>query len=136
MDRRGSRRKNPPAVVLAALILVCTAAIISPAGAAVPGAQESQVPATPLELNVTNASLANATIPDQYQVTPTLVNIGISGNVSGAAGPKGEMAENPRTIGIALPPFVPALVILVIAVILAAVCYSKRKGPGNEKPPE
>ena len=107
MNRRGSRRKNPSAVILAALILVCTAAIISPAGAALPGAQEGQVPATPLELNVTNASLANATIPDQYQVTPTLMNIGISGNVSGAAGPKGEMSESPRTIGFALSPVVP-----------------------------
>lgn len=136
MDRRVGRRKYPPAVLLVARILICTAVIISPAGAAVPGAQESHVMATPIELNVTNASPANATIPDQYQVTPTRVIIGISGNVSGAVGPKGEMSESPRTIGIALPPFFPAFFIVVIAVILTAVWYGKRKGPGNEKPPE
>ncbi len=89
---------------------------------------QAQALVTTTDLNVTNASLANATIPAQYQVTPTLLQIGVSTNDSSLDGPKGEMAAVPRTIGFSTGPEMLAIVIIVIAAIGLGAWYSlKRK---------
>lgn len=128
--------KNDPAIFI---ILLCSCAIlglfITAASAAVPaGGGQGQALVTTTELNVTNASLANATIPAQYQATPTLLQVGVSTNDSSLDGPKGEMAAVPRTIGFSTTPETIAIVIIGIAAIGLGAWYSlKRKQNGDKK---
>ena len=95
----------------------------------VPGLTEAR------DLNVTNASLANKTIPTEYQVTPTLIKIGVEyeGTLTGA---KGEMALGPRTIGFSLSP--ETLIIVLIATVAAMagigyIVWRKRNEEDKEK---
>lgn len=128
--------KNDPAIFI---ILLCSCAIlglfITAASAAVPaGGGQGQALVTTTELNVTNASLANATIPAQYQATPTLLQVGVSTNDSSLDGPKGEMGAVPRTIGFSTTPETIAIVIIGIAAIGLGAWYSlKRKQNGDKK---
>jgi hypothetical protein len=97
--------------------------------AAVPASDgQAHALVTTTDLNVTNVSLANATIPAQYQVTPSLIRVGISTNDTDLDAPKGEMAAVPRTIGFSISPESLAMVIIVIAAIgLGAGYILKRK---------
>jgi lysozyme family protein len=101
-------------------IVLCSCAILGlcmPAtSAAAPdsGGQPNAL-VTTAELNVTNVSLANVTIPARYLATPTPIWIGISSNDTALDGPKGEMAAVPRTIGFSVSPVTLAIVIVVIA---------------------
>ena len=109
--------KNNPAFLF---IVLCSCAVlglcISATGAAVPdGEGQPNAPVTTAELNVTNISLANVTIPDKYLATPAPIWIGISTNDTAVDGPKGEMAAVPRTIGFSISPATLAIVIIVIA---------------------
>lgn len=128
--------KNDPAIFIN---LLCSCAIlglfITAASAAVPaGGGQGQALVTTTELNVTNASLANATIPAQYQATPTLLQVGVSTKDSSLDGPKGEMAAVPRTIGFSTTPETIAIVIIGIAAIGLGAWYSlKRKQNGDKK---
>lgn len=128
--------KNDPVIFV---ILLCSCAIlgfcIPAASAAVPaGGGQGQALVTIAELNVTNASLANATIPAKYQATPTLLQIGISTNDSSLDGPKGEMAAVPRTIGFSTSPETLVIVIIVIAAVGISAWYLlKRKRDGEKK---
>ena len=128
--------KNDPALFV---ILLCSCAILGlcmpAASAAVPAeGGQGQALVTSTELNVTNASPANATIPAQYQVTPTLLQIGVSTNDSSLDGPKGEMAAVPRTIGFSTTPETLVIVIIGIAAIGLGARYSlKRKQNGDKK---
>jgi hypothetical protein len=67
------------------------------------------------------------TIPDKYQVTPTLLKVGISTNDSALNGPKGEMAAVPRTIGFSTTPETIIIVIIGIAAICLGVWYSLKQ---------
>jgi hypothetical protein len=101
---------------------------LPPANAAVPsGNGQAQALVTTADLNVTNASFANMTIPDKYQVTPTLLKVGISTNDSALNGPKGEMAAVPRTIGFSTTPETIIIVIIGIAAICLGVWYSLKQ---------
>jgi len=128
--------KNDPAIFV---ILLCSCAIlgfcIPVASAAVPaGEGQGQALVTIAELNVTNASLANVTIPAKYQATPTLLQVGISTNDSSLDGPKGEMAAVPRTIGFSTSPETLVIVIIVIAAVGISAWYLlKRKRDGVKK---
>ena len=128
--------KNDPAIFV---ILLCSCAIlglfITAASAAVPAdGGQGQALVTTTDLNVTNASPANATIPAQYQATPTLLQIGMSTNDSPLDGPKGEMAAVPRTIGFSMSPEPIAIIIIGIAAIGLGAWYSlKRKQNGDKK---
>ena len=128
--------KNDPVILV---ILFCTCAIlglcVTAASASVPaGGGQGQALVTTAELNVTNASLANATIPAKYQATPTLLQIGISTNDSSIGGPKGEMAAVPRTIGFSTTPETIVIVILVIAAAgIGAWYFLKRTRNGKKK---
>jgi hypothetical protein len=96
--------------------------------AAVPaGDGQGHALVTTAALNVTNASLANATIPAQYQVTPTLIRVGISTNDAALTGPKGEMVAVPRTIGFSLGPEMLAIVIIMIVAIGIGAWYSLKQ---------
>jgi len=116
-----------PALILCLCILLGLVAI--PAAA-----EDTRAIVTVQELNVTNASLANATIPAQYQATPTLLEVGISSNGSLPEGPKGEMSAGPRTIGFSTTPEMIAVIIVVIAAIGIGAWYlMKRSRDGKNK---
>lgn len=128
--------KNDPAILV---IILCSCAILGlflpAASAAIPaGSGEPQALVASADLNVTNASLANATIPARYQATPTLLEIGISTNDTSLDGPKGEMAAVPRTIGFSASPEMLAIVIVVIAAAVIGAWYLlKRNKDGKNK---
>jgi LPXTG-motif cell wall-anchored protein len=104
------------------------------ASAAVPsGDGQGQSLVTTAELNVTNASFANATIPAKFQATPTLLQVGVSTNDSSLDGPKGEMAAVPRTIGFSASPEMLAIVIIGIAAIGLGAWYSLKRKQNEDK---
>ena len=112
------------------ILVICVLAglCLPPAGAAVPSAQKTGPIVTVQELNVTNASLANATIPAKYLATPTPLEVGIRTTDTGLDGPKGEMSGVPRTIGISVSPeFLAALIIVIVVVGAGAWYLLKRK---------
>jgi len=115
--------------VIFVLVICLLAGLCLPsAGAAVPSAQETGPVATVQELNVTNASLANATIPAKYLVTPSLIEIAVSTNDTRLDGPRAEMVAVPRKIGVSFS--METLVIVIGLVIIAgagAWYYLKRK---------
>lgn len=115
-------------VIFVLVICVLAGLCLPPAGAAVPSAQETGPVATVQELNVTNASLANATLLEKYRVTPTPLEIGVSTSDTNLGGPKGEMSAVPRTIGFSVTPELIVVIIIVIAAAGAgAWYYLKRK---------
>ena len=82
---------------------------------------------TVAELNATNIS-RKRDVSCRYQVTPTLIFIGISTNDTSLDGPKGEMAAVPRTIGFSASPASLAMAVTIIAVAGISAWYLwKRK---------
>jgi hypothetical protein len=110
-------------VIFVLAICLLAGLCLPTAGAADPSAQETGPVVTVQELNVTNASLANATIPDQYLVTPTPLEIGVSTSDTNLGGPKGEMSAVPRTIGFSITPELIAVIVIVILVLGAGAWY-------------
>ncbi|MFA5332268.1 MAG: hypothetical protein WC342_07805 [Methanoregula sp.] len=102
--------------------------MIVPLCSAAPGEADPVTPylTTPV-LNVTNASVANQSFPKEFRETPTLLSIGVSTNDTGHAGPKGEMAATPRTIGFEIQPGVLAAVIIIIITAIGALLYIRQK---------
>lgn len=117
------------------VLVACMAAVLCLplAGAAGPAVQTTGQLAAAPELNVTNASLANATMPAQYLATPTPLEVGIRTTDAGLDGPKGEMSGVPRTIGISVSPEFLAAVIIVIAAIGAGAWYLLKRKKESEK---
>jgi len=115
-------------VVIVLAFCLIAGFVLPLAGAAGPAAQTTGPLVAAPELNVTNASLANATIPAQYLATPTHLEVGIRTTDAGLDGPKGEMSGVPRTIGISISPeFLAAVLIVIIALGAGAWYLLKRK---------
>jgi hypothetical protein len=90
--------------------------LCSPAAAAASGDREpAGIPGATVGLNVTNVSVASATFPAEYQLTPTLITLGYSTNSPLSGAPKGEMAAVPRSIGFSVSPAVLVIAIIIIA---------------------
>jgi hypothetical protein len=86
------------------------------------------------DLAVTNVSLTNHTVPDEYRVTPTLINVQVSVSETLLPGPKGEMAAGPRTIGLSITPASLVVLVVVLGAVAGGVWYIlKRK---KDKEPE
>jgi len=102
---------------------------MSPACAADPsGDSEAHAIITTAVLNVTNATLANATIPEQYKATLSPLEVGIHTNNTLDGGLKGEMAAVPRTIGFSISPEMLVIGIVVIGALgIGAWYFLKRK---------
>jgi len=121
--------------LLFTVLVLCLLAgmVLPPAGAAVPSAQETGPLVTVKELNVTNASLANATIPAQYQATPTLLQVAVSTNDTNLDGPKGEMSAVPRTIGVTFSPGLLAVILIVVVALGAGAWYFLKRKQETKK---
>jgi len=103
-------------MILAGGLCVLAVFILCLPAAATTGEQDpAGTPGAIGTLNVTNVSLANATFPAEYQVTPTPISLGYSTNGPLSGAPKGEMGAVPRSIGISVSPAVAVIGIIVIA---------------------
>ena len=127
--------KSKPAFLVLVLCSLVVFGFCMPATSAVVPAGDRQ--AHPLvttgDLNVTNVSLANATFPAKYQVTPSLIQVGISTDDSALDGPKGEMAAVPRTIGFSTSPESLVIVIIVIVAIGLGAWYVLKQKQDEKK---
>jgi hypothetical protein len=72
------------------------------------------------ELNVTG-TIENHSLPSQYEITPTLIHIGVKVSETSFPALKGEMAAGPRTIGFEADPF--SLIFLAVATIAIAAGF-------------
>jgi len=127
-------KSKPVFLVYVLCSLAVTGLYLPLASAAVPSSGgQALALVTTADLNVTNASFANATIPAQYLETPTLLQVGVSTNDSSLDGPKGEMAAVPRSIGFSMSPETLAIIIIGIAAIGLGAWYSLKRNKDEKK---
>lgn len=111
--------------ILISLVLVI---ILVPAAIAAGGNanQISTLPPVP-ELNGTGISLANMTVPPEYQSTPARVSVfSVEVTASSLPGPR-DMAYGPSVIGFGMDPVFLAILIVIIAVTAAGLYLFTRK---------
>jgi len=84
------------------------------------------------DLNRTGGSLANMTVPPEYQSTPApLAVFNVEVTASSLPGPR-DMAYGPRVIGFAVDPGNLAAVIIIIAIVgVGGYMYSRRRNREN-----
>ena len=104
------------------------ASLLVPAALAVEGNTNPIGTFTPVpDLNGTGISLANMTVPAEYQSTLAPVSVfKVEVTASALPGPR-DMAYGPSVIGIAMDPISLAIVILVIAAIVIGLYLYSRK---------
>jgi hypothetical protein len=105
--------------------------LIPGAGAANSSQQEYVLPAT-RDLGVTNVSLANGTVPEEYQVTPTLIDVRVGVSETSLPGPKGEMASGPRTIGFSATPATLVVLIIILGAGAGGAWYVLKRKKDEE----
>ncbi len=120
-------------------VILCSCAIVGlcmPHAVAAGPAGDGEIHAyiTTASINVTNVSLANATLPEKYKVTPSQIEVEISTNNTLDGSLKGEMAAVPRTVGFGISPELLVIVIVVIAALgIGAWYFLKRKNDRENK---
>jgi hypothetical protein len=84
------------------------------------------------DLNWTGGSLANMTVPPEYQGTPASITVfKVEVTASSLPGPR-DMAYGPRVIGFAVDPANLAIVIIIIAIVgVGGYMYSRRRNKEN-----
>jgi hypothetical protein len=112
-------RTIPAVIFIIAVLVVITGFCIPSVSAAVPydGRQAGPIVTSP-DLNMTGVNISNHSIPLQYGITPTMIDVKVGISETSLPGPKGEMATGPRSIGFTAEPV--ALVILVVAILAGA----------------
>ncbi|MEI7857838.1 MAG: hypothetical protein WCH85_10085 [Methanomicrobiales archaeon] len=131
----GSSRKKGRTLLLFAIAFTLAGLVIPGISAAVP---DDTLRVTPFVTNpnitVTNGSLANHTLPSEYQATPTLLKVQVELPETALPASKGEMAAGPRAIGFSTDPVSLAIAILAIVLVAAGIGYLlKRKRDGEER---
>lgn len=122
---RGWQEKKIGSYILIFISIAALALCIPAVSAAIPdNNQQVSGITTPHDLNVTNASFPNRTIPDEYRITPTLIDIKVKITETLLPGPKGEMAASPRFIGFSTTPETLIIVIFVVAAGIAGLWYA------------
>ncbi len=120
-DMECSRQENRISRFIFILMVFAVFTLFIPGvNAGVPG-DNPHISAIPSiqELNVTNASFANRTIPEKYKITPTLIDLNVKITETLLPAPKGEMAAGPRFIGFSTTPETLAVVIVAVAAGIA-----------------
>lgn len=109
--------------------LVAVSSLIPGTGAvaADSGRQAYVLPTAP-DLNMTNISWANHTVPG-YQVNPARIDVQIEVSETLLPAQKGEMAAGPRTIS----PVSLAVLVLVVAAAAAGAWFLKRADEDTEE---
>lgn len=100
-------------------------------GAASPESHDSGLIGTPPDLNITGTDIANQTIPSQYGITPTLIDVKIEISDIPLPAPKGEMAASPRTIGFSADPLLFATLVVAICAGTGGIWYLAQRKSGE-----
>ena len=107
--------------------LILASLLVTAALAAEGNANQKSTLAPVPDLNGTGVSLANMTVPAEYQSTLAPVSVfKVEVTASALPGPR-DMAYGPSVIGIAMDPISLAIVILIIAVIAVGLYLYSRK---------
>ena len=131
MDKKNSKyntRGFIPVLLVMAFLLIPG---VSSAGADDPGHTGAVM--TPVNLNVTNASVPDPSVLSDYRITPEPVKVQAELNETSLPAPKGEMASGPRTIGFSIDPLSAVAAVAVIAVIGICILYYLRRERDTEE---
>src|SRR5512136_2496951 len=118
-------------IIVSTIILLSTVLLLLIPGAgavaADSGRQAYVLPTAP-DLNMTNISWVNHTVPAHQAETPARINVlQIEVSETLLPAPKGEMAAGPRTIDLSAPVFIAVLFLIMGAVAAGAGYILKRK---------
>jgi hypothetical protein len=131
MDKRVKHREGIKTWLIISLIL---ASLMVPAALAADQGNTNWIPTfTPVpDLNRTGGSLANMTVPPEYQGTPAPITVfRVEVTASSLPGPR-DMAYGPRVIGVAVDPGYLTVVIVIIAIVgVGGYMYSRRRNKEN-----
>ena len=131
MRMKHPAQKNTILIIASCLVLTFIISTISAAG---PDDNQRMTPlVTVPDINVTNGSLTNRTIPFEYQITPEPIKIQIELNETLLPAPKGEMAFGPRTIGFSIAPASLAILIIAVCVIVTGAWIAIKKKRDEDK---
>jgi len=126
MKRKSQYRARIFLVLLTVLVLACAMVPASPAADPGNAARISTLTTAP-DLNRSGSSLANMTIPPEYQNTAApIVVFKAEVTASSLPGPR-DMAYGPSVIGFSMDPASLAITVLVIAIIIAGLFLYFRK---------
>jgi hypothetical protein len=128
---RNKKTTIPGLLFLVSLTLILSL-IPSPGAAVANGSQQEFVLPATLDLAVTNVSAENGTVPEEYRITPTLVDVRVGVSETSLPGPKGEMASGPRTIGFSATPATIVVLIAALAAGAGGAWYVLRRKTGEE----
>jgi hypothetical protein len=128
------RNKKTTIPVSLFLFSLAVMLFLIPGAGAVVANSSQQVYALPAtrDLAVTNVSLANGTVPEEYQVTPTLVDVRVGVSETSLPGPKGEMASGPRTIGFSATPATLVVLIIILGAGAGGAWYFLKRKKDEE----
>ena len=131
MDRKSQYRAGISRLFLLFLVLACT--IVPAALAAGQGNADKITTLTPVpDLNRTGTSIANMTVPPEYQNSPAPLTVfKAEVTASSLPGPR-DMAYGPSVIGFSVDPRFLAIIVMVIAVaIIGYFLYSRKRNKDN-----
>jgi len=112
-------------------ILILFAGVVASATDPDGGRQEVLVAADP-DLNMTGVDIANNSVPSQYAIQPTPIDLKVELSDTSLPAAKGEMASGPRTIGFTADPISLALIIAGISAGIAGFWYLAKRRPDEE----
>jgi hypothetical protein len=115
-------------------VLAITGLIVPGIGAVFPGGHDALPIVTAPNLNVSGIDVANSTMPARYQTSPVPIRLEVTISETLIAGPKGEMAAGPRTIGFSVDPLSLAILVIAIVAVAAGIWYMVKRKP--EEPGE
>jgi len=83
------------------------------------------------EFDATGIDIVNGSIPSQYAVTPSLIDVKVEVSGTSFPGPKGEMAAGPRSIGFTADPASLLIIIIIAIAISAGILYLMKRKPAE-----
>jgi hypothetical protein len=122
---------NTPPIIASCLVLMFIIPTISAAGPD-DNQRVTDLVSVP-DINVTNTSLTNRTIPYEYRITPEPIKFQIELNETLLPAPKGEMALGPRTIGFSIAPASLAILIIAVCVAVTGAWFFIKKKRDEDK---
>ncbi len=132
--KTGGREKTGITVSIIILLFTALFLLIPGTGAVAAdiGRQANVLPTAP-DLNMTNISWVNHTVPGHQTEIPIRINFQVEVSETLLPAPKGEMAAGPRTIDLSAPVSFAVLVLIMGAVAAGAGYILKRKPDGDTK---
>jgi hypothetical protein len=128
----GGHEKTVITVSIIILSLAALLLLIPNTGAvAVDSGRQAYVLPTAPDLNMTNISWVNHTVPGHQAETPVRINVQIEVSETLLPAAKGEMAAGPRTIDLSAPVSF-AVLFLIMCAVAAGAGYILKREPGED----